>query len=232
MNLARPPGGNLNLSKRGSKLIRIVAFGDSITYAVGHADVNEEDTYCHLLQTELSEATGVAVKVINAGLNADTTTGALARLEQDVLRHKPDYVTIMFGVNDAGYYRPNGPVANTPRTAKEDFKENLRLIIERVLAIGAQPVLVTPVPMSKYYWLADLPAYREHGLNYLVDEYSNIIRDLAEEMNVPLIDVNCAFSSDQKAQELVPDGIHPDKGGQRRIADLFLSFFKKELGRN
>jgi len=222
----------LDLSQKGSKPIRIVALGDSITYAVGHAGVKEEETYRHLLQTELSEATGMAVKVINAGLNSDTTEGALARLERDVLRHKPDYVTTMFGVNDAGYYRPNGPVADTPRTAKEDFKENLRLIVERVFAIGAQPVLVTPVPMSKYYWLAELPAYREHGLNYLVDEYADIIRDLAEKLNAPLIDAHRAFSDDPKTQEFIPDGIHPDKDGQRRIADLFLSFFKKELGRS
>jgi len=219
------------LGQRSSKIIGIIAFGDSITHGIGHAGVKEEETYRHLLQTELSEATGMAVKVINAGLNSDTTEGALARLERDALRHKPDYVTIMFGVNDAGYYRPDGPVADAPRTAKEDFKENLRLIVERVSAIGAQPVLVTPVPMSKYYWLAELPAYREHGLNYLVDEYADIIRNLAKKMNTPLIDAHRAFSDDPKTQEFIPDGIHPDKDGQRLIADLFLSFFKEELER-
>jgi len=217
------------LSQKGNKIMTIVAFGDSITYAVGHAGVNEAETYRHLLQTELSEAASMAVKVINAGLNSDTTKGALARLEQDVLRHKPDYVTIMFGVNDAGYYRPNGPVAGTPRTTKDDFRKNLRLIVERISAMGAQPILATPVPMSKYYWLADLPAYREHGLNYLVDEYANVIRELAEEVNVPLIDPHRAFSENPNTQEFVPDGIHPDKTGQRLIADLFLSFFKKAL---
>ncbi len=123
--------------------ITIVALGDSITNGVGLSDVREEETFRHLLQAELPQTVGYKVEVINAGINGDITTLAVHRLETDVLQHKPDYVTIMFGVNDAGYYRPaTDSVADTPRVTAAGFRSNLETIIETILATGAKPVLV------------------------------------------------------------------------------------------
>lgn len=212
------------------KEIKIVAFGDSITNGVRpDGSVAEEDTFRYLLQQRLIESTRKKIKVINAGVNADITTLALDRIDRDVLKHKPDYVTIMFGVNDAGFFRPDGPVADTPRTSKEDFGDSLLKMIELLSEIDAQPILVTPVPMSPSYHLADYPPYVEHGLNYLVDEYSDIIRLLVEELNLPLIDVHRRFSENPETQKFVPDGIHPDKRGHKLISDVYFELFSKLL---
>ncbi len=208
------------------KKIRIVALGDSITNGV-RVGVKEEDTYRHLLQKDLSTVAGYQVEVINAGVNGDITTTAIHRLEQDVLRHKPDYVTIMFGVNDAGYYRPaTDSMADTPRVTAEDFRSNLKAIVGAVQQIGAKPVLVTPVPMNSAYAHRDYPAYVENGLNYLVDEYADIIRELAARSSLPIIDVHRVFSADPETDKLVPDGIHPNKPGHRFIADIFVRGFR------
>jgi lysophospholipase L1-like esterase len=209
------------------KKTRIAALGDSITNGV-RVGVREEDTYRHLLQEDLSRTKGYEVEVINAGVNGDITTTAIHRLEQDVLRHKPDYVTIMFGVNDAGYYRPaTDSMADTPRVMAEDFKSNLKAIVGAVQQIGAKPVLVTPVPMNSAYAHKDYPAYVENGLNFLVDEYADIIRELSAQSNLPIIDVHRAFSDDPETDKLVPDGIHPNRPGHRFIADIFLREFTR-----
>lgn len=209
--------------------IRIVALGNSITNGV-RVDVREEDTYRHLLQKDLSTVAGYEVEVINAGVNGDITTTAIHRLEQDVLRHKPDYVTIMFGVNDAGYYRPaTDSMADTPRVMAEDFGSNLKAVVGAVQQIGAKPVLVTPVPMNSAYAHKDYPAYVENGLNYLVDEYADIIRELSHQSVLPLIDVHRAFSDDPETGKLVPDGIHPNRPGHRFIADIFVREFTRLL---
>jgi lysophospholipase L1-like esterase len=211
------------------KKIRIVALGDSITNGV-RVDVSEEDTYRHLLQEELSQKTGHDVTVINAGVNGDISSTAIHRLKRDVLSHNPDYVTIMFGVNDAGYYRPvTDSMADTPRVSSEDFKHNLEIIIEAIQDGDAKPVLVTPVPMNKYYAHKNFPAYVKNVLNYIVDEYADIIRELSSQTNIPLIDVHKAFSDDSKTVEFVPDGIHPNKQGHGFIADLFIKEFVKIL---
>jgi lysophospholipase L1-like esterase len=213
------------------KEIRIVALGDSITNGAGIGDVREEDTYRHLLQGALSRMTVYKVEVINAGVNGDITAAAIHRLKRDVLQHKPDYVTVMFGVNDAGYYRPaTDSMADTPRVTAEDFGNNLKTIIEAVQNIRAKPVLVTPVPMNSAYAHKDFPAYLENGLNYLVDEYADIIRDLSSKAGLPLIDVHWAFSADPITDELVPDGIHPNSAGHSFIADIFVKEFTKIIG--
>ena len=206
--------------------IRIVALGNSITNGVREGSVNEEDTFRHLFQEELKQKTGCEVKVINAGLNGDITTVAIYRIEQDVLRHNPHYVTVMFGVNDAGYYRPaTDSVEDTPRVSAARFRSNLEAIIGDIQAANAKPVLVTPVPMNSAYWQKDFPAYVENGLNYLVDEYADIIRSLAAQADLPLIDVHQAFSADPVTDKIVPDGIHPNKAGHRFIADIFIKNF-------
>ena len=210
------------------KEIKIVALGDSITNGAGIGDVTEEDTYRHHLQIGLPKMTEFKVSVINAGVNGDITTTAIPRLETDVLRHKPDYVTIMFGVNDAGYYRPaTDSMANTPRVSAEDFKKNLEIIVNSIQEIGATSVMVTPLPMNQFYTHKDFPAYVKNGLNYLVERYADVIRDLSAEKSLYLIDVNKAFVDDPDTIKLIPDGIHPNKCGHRFIADILLSEFIK-----
>lgn len=202
--------------------IRIVALGDSITNGAGIGDVKEEDTFRHLLQEDLPQN----MEVINAGVNGDITTVAIYRLEQDVLQYKPHYVTIMFGVNDAGYYRPaTDSVAETPRVTAAGFRSNLEIIISTAEQADIKPVLVTPIPMNSSYGHKNFPAYVENGLNYLVDEYADIIRDLSAQADLPLIDVHVAFTKDTTTDEFVPDGIHPNKTGHRFIADIFVKAF-------
>ncbi|MGQ9609220.1 MAG: SGNH/GDSL hydrolase family protein [bacterium] len=212
------------------KKIRIVALGDSITNGKGIGDVEEEDTYRHLLQVDLARMLKCNVEVINAGVNGDITTTAIPRLERDVLQYKPDYVTIMFGVNDAGFYRPiNDSMADTPRVTEQDFKINLNYIIDAIQQIGSKPILVTPLPMNQFYAHKDFPAYLENGLNYLVNKYSDIIREISANRNMPLIDTNKAFNDDPDTYKLIPDGIHPNKCGHKFIADIFISVFLKLL---
>lgn len=212
--------------------IRIVTLGDSITKGV-RVGVEEEDTYAYLLQKELSQKTRFEAGVINAGVSSDITTTAIPRLEHDVLQHNPDYVTIMFGVNDAGYYRPaTDSIADTTRVTPEGFRSNLETIIRAVQKIHAKPILVTSVPMNPAYAHKDFPAYVKNGLNYLVDEYADIVRDLSSELGLPLIDIHKAFKADPNTDKLVPDGIHPNKPGHRFIADIFVGEFTKILSEN
>lgn len=201
------------------KEIRIVAFGNSVTNA---SNLPEELSYRKLVEHELRRRTGRDIRVINAGVNSDITTLALQRIERDVLSHRPHIVTVMFGVNDAGFFRPDGPPADTPRVAEGVFRGNLIRITERIRGVGATPVLVTPLPMSPGYPLADLPAYVENGLNYLVDRYAEIVRSVASDMRLPLIDAHRYFSDHPETQEFLPDGIHPDRRGHETIANLFV----------
>lgn len=209
-----------------NKKIIIVAFGDSITKG---DSVTQHERFTAIAERELTQAIGKQVKVINAGVNADITALALQRIERDVLARKPDFVTVMFGVNDAGFFRPDSPPAETPRVEPEDYERNLHRMVEMISASCAKPILGTPLPMSPSYPLADLPQYRENGLNYLVDQYAEIMREVAREYSISLIDLHRAFSDDPSTQAFLPDGIHPNAQGHAFIARIYVNQLMKEM---
>lgn len=211
--------------------VRIVVLGDSITKG---DQVGPEARFTALVEKELSDRLGRKIAVVNSGVNADITRMAVDRVERDVIAHRPDYGVIMFGVNDAGFYRPDTPdkPGDTPRVSAGDFRKYLNMIADKIASCGAAAVLATPVPMSKHYWLANLPQYVQCGLNYIVDEYAEIVRDAAHRRSAPLADVHRAFRSRPETEDFIPDGIHPDKRGHRLIADVYLDVFLRLLRRN
>lgn len=198
-----------------SQSFLVIAFGDSITRG---ENVAPHERFTAIAERQL---TGRACRVINAGVNADITALALHRMQQDVLAHQPDLVTIMFGVNDAGFFRPDGPPADTPRVELGKYRSNLLEMVRAVVEVGAIPVLGTPLPMSPDYPLANLPHYQEHGLNYLVDQYADATRSVAEECDLALMDFHRAFSDDASTQAFLPDGIHPTAEGHACIAEIY-----------
>src|SRR4051812_13780579 len=81
------------------------------------------------------------VKVINlAKSGRSTKTFIKEGLWQKALDEKPDFVLIQFGHNDS--HPPQKPEATNAAT---DYKENLRRYIDESRAIGAKPILVTPM---------------------------------------------------------------------------------------
>ncbi|MFW6107381.1 MAG: SGNH/GDSL hydrolase family protein [bacterium] len=210
-------------------MIRIVAFGDSTTHCVGKSGVREATAWRNLLAADLGRRLARPVEVLDAGVNADVASLALQRLDRDVLARRPHWVVVLFGTNDAGYFRPPDGVADTPRVPLGRFEAALREIVRRIREAPAGVVLCTSVPMSANYGLKDLPAYREHGLNYLVERYAAVIRRLAREQGLPLADVYQAFQGHPERDAFIPDGIHPDPRGQRLIADTVLPVLEREL---
>lgn len=198
-----------------------VAFGDSITFAVDKFGVTEETAFRSIVARELERALGKPVRAHNAGVGGDITTQAIARLEKDVLARCPDLVTVMFGVNDAGFYRPDtDSFADAPRVTLTVFRRCMVGIVERIQKAGATVVLLTPLPMNEHYWGIHLEPYVRNGLNYLVTLYAQAVRDVAADRGVPLVDTYGHFLSHTETVDMVPDGIHPDPKGHRTIAEL------------
>jgi acyl-CoA thioesterase-1 len=101
---------------------RVVFLGDSITH--GHR-LSAEVAYPHRIGLALG------IPVVNAGISGDTTAGGLARLDRDVLAHRPRLVVVELGVNDV--------LGQWPR---ERTVQNLRTITQRIRAQGAAVILL------------------------------------------------------------------------------------------
>ena len=76
-------------------LTRIIVLGDSLVSGFG---VDRKNSFPRQLEFTLSELSK-NIKVINAGVSGDTTTGGLSRIEW-VLEEKVDIVIIVLGSND------------------------------------------------------------------------------------------------------------------------------------
>lgn len=126
----------------------IVAFGDSLTRGYG---AGQGEAYPDVL-AEL-----IGRKIINEGVDGDTTVTALNRVDR-VLVHKPDVVIITLGGNDI-----------LRRIPYEQTVSNLEEIFERLQTGGAMVVYaaVDP-PLGGKNWInAVRTLCRERGVLYV-----------------------------------------------------------------
>jgi len=140
-----------------SKGTNIICFGDSLTFGYG---ANPQDAY-PLVLLEISTR-----PVINAGIDGDTTTEALARLESDVLERNPLLVIIEFGGND--FLR---------KIPLETSISNIAQMIDRIHEKGAMVALVdisAGMFLAEYHGALDKLA-REKGAIFIPEILSGII---------------------------------------------------------
>lgn len=158
--------------------------------------------------TQLEEAlrkTGKQVRVVNAGVSGDTSTGGLARLDW-ALAEKPDAAIVELGANDGLRGQP-----------VEQLYANLDAILTRLKQENI-PVL-----------LAGMHAPPNFGRDY-AEAFHAAYHSLAEKHDV----VFYPFFLDGVATEPSlnqPDGIHPNEQGVAIIVERILPEVEKLLAR-
>jgi lysophospholipase L1-like esterase len=99
----------------------------------------------------------------------------LALREAATEGYKVRYVLIQFGHND----QSRRPERWTERS--REFPDNLRKFVADVRAVGAKPVLLTPLTRREF---------RQGQLRNTLVEWSDEVRRVAAELDVPLVDLN------------------------------------------
>lgn len=178
---------------------KILAFGDSLTAGYG---LDQGEAFPVLLE-QMLKTDGHDVKVINAGVSGETTSGGLNRLDW-TLQHNPDLVMLALGANDALRKLP-------PELARE----NLSKMIEKLQAKDIEVLLL------------GMYAPRNFGEDY-TGKFDVIYSDLAKKYNVklyPFLLDGVVADPDLNQQ----DGLHPNKKGAEIIARNLLPFVKDFL---
>lgn len=194
------PEKTSQLLASGQQAVRIVCVGDSITGVYYHTGGLR--AYPEMLEVALRKLHPQAqVTVRNAGISGDTTRGALARLDRDVLAHKPHLVTVMFGMNDL------------VRVPMAEFKRNLREIQARCRGAGAEVLLCTQNSVVE-------TAARPGGK---LLEFTRAIRDVGRDEGLEVVDCFAQYEAvrARDAQEwmlLHSDEIHPNMDGHKVFA--------------
>ena len=136
---------------------------------------------------------------------------------EQALAKKPDYIFIQFGHNDCP---GKGPERETK--PEGEYRENLRRYVAEARAIGAVPVLVSPMTRRRFDSAGRIVS--------ILTPYASATRSVAKETNAPLIDLHpksvalCEKLGTVKSDELGPKGdrTHFNKKGAKVIVDLIL----------
>ncbi len=185
----------------------LVTFGDSLTA---------------LSTWPRAVAESLNMKLVNSGIGGNTTYHAEARFERDVAAHDPDFVIMCFGTND--FYRADGV---NPRVDVATYKQRLVSFVDRVRALDAEPILMTP-PFISPAASGGPSLYPEGSVNYALDKYVEAMREVAAANNVGLIDIHyeCDNGGYTVASFLIADGVHLSAEGNRVYTDTICEFMK------
>lgn len=184
---------------QGAEPIHILAFGDSLT--AGY-NLPASDSFAAQLEKRLLEK-GRAVRVTNAGVSGDTTSGGRARLAWS-LADTPHLVILELGANDG--LRGLDP---------ERTRANLEAMIKECRQTGAVVIL------------AGMKAPVNWGEEYKT-QFEAAFADLAREYALPFYPF--FLEGVIKNQSLVlEDGLHPNARGVARIVDGILPLIESEL---
>lgn len=181
--------------------VKVVCFGDSVTGVYYHT--GSRRAYTDMLGIALQRISGMAnVEMVNAGISGHTTVNGLSRIDRDVLAHQPDLVTVMFGLNDM------------TRVSLDDYRANLKTIVAKCRAIGAEVVLATP---NNVINTSGRPTEK-------LMTYCDVVREVGRELNVPVCDSYQQLDSRRAHKPfdwrlLMSDAIHPNMDGHKRMAE-------------
>jgi len=189
---------------------KIAFLGDSITQAGARPN-----GYCELVIRTLN-AQSLEVTPRYAGISGHKSNQMLARLEKDVLSHKPDWMTLSCGVNDV-WHGDRG-------VALEPYKNNITAIVDRAQAAGVKVMILTSTMIRED---------QANDLNQRLAPYNAFLKNLAKEKKCLFADLNADmqealkhFPEDSpKGKQLTSDGVHMNPLGNYMMAKGVLKAF-------
>ena len=179
---------------------KLLILGDSISAGYG---IKESQNWVALIENNL-EQKGINLKIVNSSISGDTTIGGVTRIDGVLKKHKPDYVLIELGGNDAlrGY-----PISN--------IKDNLEKIVTRIKKQDSKPFLMQiKIPPN-------------YGKKY-IQAFEKVYLEVSNKEEIPLF----SFMLEKVALNdnlMQPDGIHPNAKAQPLIAREIETVLMKEI---
>lgn len=179
---------------------KILIFGDSIVAGYGLPQGQDFPTVLEKLLIEKKHN----VKVVNAGISGDTTTGGRNRLDWTLEQNKPDVVIVALGGNDM--LRGLDPKVT---------KENVEDILKKLKEAKIKTVL------------SGVNAPLNFGFAYS-NEFNKIYPDLADKYDVPIYPflLKDIYGN---AKYMQADGIHPNAAGAIDIASKLADYIEDDI---
>lgn len=214
------------LLQKNDKLIFI---GDSITDCDRTRPAGEGlfdpygKGYVNMVKALLDAAYPQApIRVINKGNSGNTVRDLAERWQEDVLDHKPDWVSIKIGINDV-WRQFDSPKITESHVYIDEYEATLETLIAQTVKGVKGLILITP-----YF----IEPNRNDPMRQTMDRYGEVVKMLATKYNAVLVDTQAGF--DRMLEHMHPmaiawDRVHPNSSGHALIAQRFLRAIGFEL---
>jgi len=170
----------------------VVCCGDSITH--GHIGY---DWVSSLRDKDNSKI------YINAGINADLTWNLNQRLD-DIIKHNPDYITILIGTNDAigsqpvkliqDYYIQTKNLPQVPSI--KWFEEQIEIFVKEVKENTSAKIAITTLP-----WLGE---QKDASIINVIKNHNKIIKRIAVQYDLFILDLFSKFKEQIASNDSIP----------------------------
>lgn len=218
--MGQPTPATQPATRAGGSAIRVVIIGDSTVSNYPPTHTNRG--WGMYIQERFTPGSVVVSNLAASGRSTKTfiQEGRWPR----ALEEKPNIVLIQFGHNDS--HAPNMP-ESTDFAA--DYKEYLRKYVDESRAIGATPILVTPVVRRSFDAQGKI-AEAQAG-NRPLSAYAGAMKEVAAEKNAALIDLYASSKAlaeklgEKASHEMnarAGDVTHFNEKGARAIAELVM----------
>ncbi|MFN0213560.1 MAG: SGNH/GDSL hydrolase family protein [Saprospiraceae bacterium] len=193
------------------KRTRVVFFGDSIT----EAGVSPAGYISQLRDSLAVRGQSNDYEFIGAGIGGNKIYDLYLRLEEDVLKRKPQIVVLYVGVNDVWHRHLFGT-----GTDADKFQKFYSALIQKFQKKGIRVIACTPACIGERH-------SGENKLDVELDLFSSIIRSVAQEQKVPICDLRKAFMDfiaknnpdNRESGILTTDGVHLNEKGNKLVTE-------------
>ena len=195
---------------------RVCFLGDSITangrfVALIHDCFKRNHPHC-------------GIRFFDCGTSGGSAEWLLRTFDEDIAPHKPTHVFLMIGINDS-----RRDLLAQPRTCEryealkaafDTWQTNVRELVRRCKALGAQVTLVSLPPYAEYQ-SGDSPVLP--GAFALTVGYAAATKAMALELDCGFADVHGYLTQKMQAEDIyAEDRVHPLPKGHGYIAEAIL----------
>ncbi|MBD5772061.1 arylesterase [Marinomonas colpomeniae] len=181
----------------------LLIMGDSLSAAY---NLRQQDGWVSLLEKQLSQS-NPEIKIVNASVSGETSQGGLSRFQPLLETHKPTWVILELGPNDA----LRGYPLNQTTINLETMVEQAEQANSTVLLIGNQ----IPQNYGKRYTQMFFNLYKDIANKYKIAYLPFMLQDVALHKDL-----------------MLDDGLHPNKQGQKIVLNNILPYLEPLLLEN
>lgn len=183
--------------------------GEGLFGAIGNGYVQNVDALLGAWYPAL------AIRVVNQGTSGNTVRDLKARWQTDVLDLKPDWLSILIGINDV-WRQFDSPLQKETHVGLEEYDQTLRELVKQTQPKLQGLILATPFYIE--------PNWHD-PMRAQMDKYGAVVKKIAQESGALFVDTQAAFDrvlAHYYPATLAWDRVHPNHIGHMTIARAFL----------